>query len=340
MVDVRDPDEFADWQIPGARNFPLATLEQRAGEIDGDSRVVVICAKGSRAQQGAEILARLGVASSVLEGGMGAWAGACDSVTGDFAGATVVQVRRRGKGCLSYVIGSGSNCVVIDPSLDLSQYQRVAAKHGWTITYVLDTHLHADHLSGARALADVSGATLCLSPSDPFTFDFEPLTDGYVVSLSPGVDLTVSAVSVPGHTEGSTMYQLGNAAIFTGDTVFLESVGRPDLADQAEEFAHNLYRSLHERVLPLPNEIMVFPAHYGTGVNVSVGQFVARPLGELRSSLPALALSEADFVAWAITNVKDRPANYQHIVLVNAGREDLDAESGELELGPNRCAIA
>jgi glyoxylase-like metal-dependent hydrolase (beta-lactamase superfamily II) len=135
------------------------------------------------------------------------------------------------------------------------------------------------------------------------------------------------------------MYQLGEFAVFTGDTLFLESVGRPDLADQAESFAHNLYWSLHDRILPLGDEIMVFPAHYGAGVVVWSTQFVAKPLGEIRHVLPALALSEADFVDWAVANVKDRPPNYQEIVLVNAGRALL-GDGAELEAGPNRCAIA
>ena len=91
----------------------------------------------------------------------------------------------------------------------------------------------------------------------------------------------MSAVSVPGHTEGSTMYHSVTRRVFTGDTVFLESVGRPDLADQAESFAHSLYRSVHERVLPLGDDIMVFPAHYGAVVDVTANQFVARRLGEL-----------------------------------------------------------
>ena len=81
--------------------------------------LVVICAMGTRARQGAEILASHDVASAVLEGGMGAWASTYDLVEGEFGGATVVQIRRRGKGCLSYVIGAGTNCVVIDPSLEL-----------------------------------------------------------------------------------------------------------------------------------------------------------------------------------------------------------------------------
>src|SRR5579863_2010622 len=340
LLDVRDPDEVADWQIPGVHNIPLATLKSRIDEVPRDRRLVVICAMGNRARQGAEILARYDIASAVLEGGMNAWASTYDLVEGEFGGATVVQLRRRGKGCLSYVIGAGTNCVVIDPSLELAQYRSVATQHGWTITHVLDTHLHADHISGARDLVASTGAHLWLNPSDDFTFDFEPLSDGRSVALAPGVELTVSAVSVPGHTEGSTMYQLGHAAVFTGDTVFLESVGRPDLADQAEAFAHSLYRSVHERVLPLGDDIMVFPAHYGAVVTVKAREFVARRLGDLRVTLPALALGESEFVAWAIANVKDRPPNYQHIVLINAGRETASDESALLELGPNRCAVA
>jgi glyoxylase-like metal-dependent hydrolase (beta-lactamase superfamily II)/rhodanese-related sulfurtransferase len=340
LLDVRNEDEVADWVIPGAHNIPLPELADRLNEVPKDRDVVVVCAKGMRALMGAELLAEEGVACRVLEGGMGAWASTYDTVEGLFAGATVVQLRRRGKGCLSYVIGAGSSCVVIDPSLNVERYEAVASAHGWTIHHVLDTHLHADHISGARELVARTGATLLLSPSDPFTFEYEALSDGRRIELGDDVALTVSAVSVPGHTEGSTMYQLGEAAIFTGDTLFLESVGRPDLADKADVFAANLYQSLHERVMPLPDAAMVFPAHYGSVVDVHAGRFVAKPLGELRANLPALALSETEFIAWAVKNVKDRPPNYQRIVRINAGLDLVDADAQEMELGPNRCAIA
>ena len=340
LLDVREPDEVAEWQIPGVHNIPLGSLDSRSGEVPRDGDIVVICAKGARAQEGAELLAIHHIASRVLEGGMGAWGSTYDRVTGEFAGATVVQLRRRGKGCLSYVVGAGERAVVIDPSRDLSRYLDVANEHGWTITHVLDTHLHADHLSGARELAAAARAALWLNPADPFRFDFEPLVDGKSIELAPGVDLVVSSVSVPGHTEGSTMYQLGQHAIFTGDTLFLESVGRPDLADEAEGYAHHLFHSLHERVLPLSNDIMVFPAHFGAGVEVNSGHFVSRQLGELRDSLPPLALSEDEFVRWAVANVKDRPGNYRQIVGINAGQAELDGSAAELEFGPNRCAVA
>lgn len=340
ILDVREPEEVAEWQIPGVYNIPLSGLVDRLSEIPPAMDVVVVCAKGTRAQQGAELLSAHGIASRVLEGGMSSWGSTYDQVSAEFAGASVVQLRRRGKGCLSYVVGAGERAVVIDPSRDVHHYRDVAKERGWTISHVLDTHLHADHLSGARELAVACDAALLLNPADPFRFDFEPLVDGRSIELAPGVDLVVSSVSVPGHTEGSTMYQLGQHAIFTGDTLFLESVGRPDLADEAEAYAHHLFHSLHERVLPLNDDIMVFPAHFGVGVEVRSGQFVARRLGELRNSLAPLALDEDEFVRWAIANVKDRPGNYRQIVGINAGQAELDASGAELELGPNRCAIA
>jgi glyoxylase-like metal-dependent hydrolase (beta-lactamase superfamily II) len=340
MVDVRDPDEFNDWKIPGARNIPLHELSNRVSDVPSGAHVVTICAKGLRAKEGSQILLSHGVSSQILDGGMGAWASTYDIVEGQFSNATVVQLRRRGKGCLSYVIGAGERAIVIDPSLDVERYLDVASSHGWRITDVLDTHLHADHLSGARALTARTGATLRLSPCDPFAYDFTPLTDGLTIELAPGVGLSVAAVSVPGHTEGSTLYQLGEQAIFTGDTLFLESVGRPDLADQAEPFAHSLYKSLHERVLPMSDSVLVFPAHYGAGVEVHADTFVAKPLGDLRFTLPALAFSEEDFVAWAVANVEDRPPNYKRIVLINEGRAPITSDAAEIELGPNRCAIA
>lgn len=340
LVDVREPDEVAQWHIAGAHNIPLASLEDRRGEIPDERAIVLVCAIGARAQQGAEILAQHGIASRVLEGGMSSWVNTYDRVAGDVGGATVVQVRRRGKGCLSYVVGAGNSAISIDPSLEIDQYLGVAHEHGWVITHVVDTHLHADHVSGARQLAKATGATLWLNPADDFVFDYEPLVDGLAIELAPGVALTVSSVSVPGHTEGSTMYQLGDDAIFTGDTLFLESVGRPDLADQAELFAHYLYRSLHERVLSHKDETLVFPAHYGQGVPIRYGEFLAENLGTLRAQLPVLSLNESEFVDWALANVKDRPDNYKAIVLINSGRAAQSADVAELEAGPNRCAVA
>src|SRR3546814_7475138 len=134
-----------------------------------------------------------------------------------------------------------------DPSADLDVYERVAAERGWRIDRVFDTHLHADHLSGARGLAERAGATLHLNPADTFHFPFEALTDGDAFTLPGGTTFGVSVLHKPGHTEGSTIFAVGTGAVLTGATLFVDGVGRPDLAERADELAHNLHRSLHAR---------------------------------------------------------------------------------------------
>jgi glyoxylase-like metal-dependent hydrolase (beta-lactamase superfamily II) len=339
LLDVREPDEFESWSIPGAVNVPLSSLEGRL-DVLGPGEVVTICAVGTRAAEASEVLARAGRESSVLQGGMGAWSGVYDDAVLEAGHATIVQVRRRGKGCLSYLVGAGGAAAVIDPSSDVAEYVARAEARGWGITHVFDTHLHADHVSGARELAAACGAELVLNPADRFGFEFTALTDGMRVPIADGVDLTVSVLSTPGHTKGSTVYLLGEAAAFTGDTLFLESVGRPDLADEAEAFARSLYGSLHDKLLGLPDSTVVFPAHFSSVVDVDRG-VVGAPLGVLKGRLTQLTADEDAFVAWAVGSVTARPPHYETIVATNLSGTPLTSEErSSLEAGPNRCAVA
>ena len=341
VVDVRSPEEFSEWSIPGARNFPVESFEAHLDELPADELLVLVCAAGSRAEEAQGILAAHGLDASVLDGGMRAWARAYDEVAMVAGDVTIVQIRRRGKGCLSYVVGAGDRCVVIDPSVDIERPIAIAAARGWRIAYVADTHLHADHVSGARLLAEAVGAELVLSDADAYAFEVRAIEPGARLELSPERALEVEVVRTPGHTTGSTTFVLDDLALFTGDTLFVESVGRPDLADKAEEFADDLYRSLHERVLAHDDEMLVLPAHFGPSVEVRLDELVGARLGELRRELLPLTLSEPEFVAWASSEVPERPPNYQDIVRANQGLLRLSsAEVGELELGPNRCAVS
>jgi glyoxylase-like metal-dependent hydrolase (beta-lactamase superfamily II) len=157
------------------------------------------------------------------------------------------------------VVGAGEEAFVVDPSLETDRYMDEAARRGWRITRVYDTHLHADHISGARALAGATGASLHLNPADAFEFAFVPLADGHYFELGGQVHFGVSVFSTPGHTRGSTVFEIGGRAILTGDTLFIDGVGRPDLAERAEEFAHDLYRSLHTKVLSLTPRLSSSP---------------------------------------------------------------------------------
>ena len=339
LLDVREPDEVEDWAIPGAVNLPIGALEHRVGEVPADRPVVTVCASGNRAATAADLLEQAGHEVAVLEGGMQAWANVYDTAQVELGGARVVQVRRLGKGCLSYLIGSGDQAAVVDPSTDVTRYQQLAAEAGWRITHVFDTHLHADHLSGARDLAEATGAVLHLNAADAYRFEFAPLADGETFRLSGGLELAVAALHTPGHTEGSTMFFVGKAAVLSGDTVFVDGVGRPDLAERAEEFARNLHRSLARRVLTLDDDTVVLPGHFGANVRVRPGEPVGAHLGQLRRDLQELSLGEDDFVAWAAARVSPRPPNYEEIIRANMGRPRLSFdELARLEVGPNRCS--
>ncbi|HXX89012.1 MAG TPA: MBL fold metallo-hydrolase [Acidimicrobiales bacterium] len=341
VLDVREPAECAAWAIPGATNVPVGQLAARVDEVPVDREVVTVCASGSRSATAAEILSGTGRRVANLVGGMAAWAGVYDAVTMEFGDVRVVQVRRRGKGCLSYVVGVGDTAFVVDPSADVDVYRQVAEEHGWTVTRVFDTHLHADHLSGARDLSAVTGASLHLNPADAFEFPYVPLRDGDAFELPGGVSFRVAAMHTPGHTRGSTVYVVAERAVLTGDTLFVEGVGRPDLADRAVEFAHSLYHSLHDKVLCLADEAVVLPGHYGDDVVVRPDRPVAATLGELRSALEPLGFDEDAFVSWATAAAVPRPPNYVEIVQANSGRSAVPlAVLRSLELGPNRCAVS
>ena len=340
VVDVREPLEFAAWSIPSAVNIPLGELAARASEVPEDREVVSVCASGSRSSAAAELLSHLGRRVVNLTGGMAAWAMVYDAVTLELDDVRVVQVRRRGKGCLSYLVGTGDQVFVVDPSADTGVYVRLADEHGWTISRVFETHLHADHLSGARALAEATGASLHLNPADTFEFPYLPLSDGDRFELPGGVSFQVTALHTPGHTRGSTVYAIADRIVLSGDTLFVESVGRPDLADRAEEFAHDLYHSLHDKVLALADEALILPAHYGDDVVIRPDQPVGAPLGTLRQALAPLSYDEEAFVSWATSHSVPRPSNYAEIVQANMGRTRLPLGAlRHLESGPNRCAI-
>jgi glyoxylase-like metal-dependent hydrolase (beta-lactamase superfamily II) len=340
VLDVRNPDEHEAWSIPTAVNIPVTELEGRLAELPADTELVVHCAAGGRSAQAAALLVDRGYDVAELAGGMGAWAEVYDTAELTFGEATVVQVRRRAKGCLSYVVGAHGSAFVVDPSADIEVYERVAAEHGWRIERIFDTHLHADHLSGARMLAHRSGATIHLNPADTFDFPYEPLGDGDEFALPDGTSFGVAVVHTPGHTEGSTIFRIGDHALLTGDTLFVDGVGRPDLAERAEEFARNLHRSLSERVLTAGDATMVLPSHYGDTVEVRPGEPVAATIGELRERLTPLGYDEPAFVRWASAAAADRPPNYVEIIKANMGRAEVGyQELRRLELGPNRCSV-
>ena len=346
VLDVRPPAERAEWSVPGsvlADAYEALRCHHANALADfrptNSGRVVTVCAAGKTSMLAAERLRARGLNAVSLEGGMRAWSLAWNTAEVPCPGSTtrIVQLRRTGKGCLSYLIGSNGDAAVVDASLDPQVYRRVADEHGWRIRTVLETHVHADHLSRARALAVDTGARLCLPTTDRVSFEYTPLKEDDIVRVGSA---GLRVLHTPGHTPESTSYLLDDRALFTGDTLFLAAVGRPDLeatTDQSRRRAHALHASLH-RLVALPPDTLVLPAHTSEPV-VFDGRPISSTLGEVQERTSLLRETEEAFVSQILTRLPPTPPNHHRIVALNeAGTFPDDAT--ELEAGANRCSVA
>jgi len=351
IVDIREAGEYEDWHIPGSFNVPVYdTLsrgdDQLAAEdlagVSSTGPVVTVCRHGHTSQRAASILAERGQAAASLEGGMQAWSGAWTAVPlsmPDSASAVLIQVRRNGKGCLSYLLGSCGEAAIVDPAVDASVYENLARKYGLTIKYVLESHIHADHVSRAQALAKESGAALMLPQNDRVQFTYEPVGDGQVIRVG---EVEMEVLSTPGHTSESVCYLVAGQCLLSGDTVFVDAIGRPDLekGDQgAHAGAEQLYQSLHERVLTQSDDVWVYPGH--TGLPVAFERIpIGGRLGTIRADVALLSASRDDFIQHIVASLPAKPPNFQAVIAVNEGRTGLGSTDPlDLEAGPNRCAV-
>lgn len=250
----------------------------------------------------------------------------------------VIQVRRTGKGCLSYLIGAGEEAAVIDASLDPKVYLDLAAQHGWQITSVLETHIHADHLSRSRQLAERSGAMLILPDQQRVTFPFIAIHDG---GRLPTETMQLVARRTPGHTPESTCYLLEGQVLFTGDTLFPLGVGRPDLdasPEEAQARARAIYESLHT-LLVLPAETLVLAGHISMPTPFDGVPIMAR-LREIDEQVDILHVTRDDFVRILLSRLPAAPPNYTQIVRLNERGLLPEQPVTELEAGADRCAIS
>jgi glyoxylase-like metal-dependent hydrolase (beta-lactamase superfamily II) len=347
VLDVRQTADHADWAIPGSVHvnayhaLKAHDPEALAGlDLPAGVPVVTVCGAGKVSLIAAEQLIARGHTVYSLDGGMQAWSLAWNTARlPRLADDTqVIQIRRTGKGCLSYMIGSAGQAVVLDASLDPQVYQDLATMHGWTITTVLDTHVHADHLSRARVLAEATGATLHMPATDRLAYPGTPIHDGMTITVG---NAALRALHTPGHTWESTSYLLADHLLFTGDTLFLAAVGRPDLEAQtaeAQERAAALYQSL-QRLMALPETTQVLPGHTSTPAPFD-SQPIMAALATVRAAIPRLQLSESAFIATLLAALPPTPPNHQQIVTMNQQGAAIPADVTPLEAGANRCAIA
>jgi glyoxylase-like metal-dependent hydrolase (beta-lactamase superfamily II)/rhodanese-related sulfurtransferase len=351
LVDVRPAAERVEWSIPGSlhvdayqslRAGDRSVLSEFARTLPTDRPVVAVCAKGRTSVLAAEALDALGFDVFSLTGGMAAWTGAWNTAVVTLPArsrVSVIQVRRIGKGCLSYIIGSDAEAAVVDPGVDPAVYEKLAQQHGWRIAAVIDTHVHADHVSRAHELAARTGARLYIPEQQRVTRPFTPVRDGDRIAVGGA---TLHAIRTPGHTYESTSFFVDDVALCSGDTLFLNTVGRPDLAatdgNEPRQRAVALYRSLHDRLLPLGDDVVVLPGHASEALPFDGVPFAA-PLATVRGAVKLAALDEEEFVATVLARIPATPPNHLQIVRINEGKEELPADLVTLEAGANRCAV-
>ena len=357
ILDTRAQSNYESWAIDGENvtdaNVPYfefleGVTDDLLERVPDDDDLLVVCAKGESSEYVAGLLNEEGYDATNLADGMQGWARVYEHTDIDLdSGATVRQYRRPSSGCLGYMVYDGGEAAVVDPLRAFTdRYVDDAAELGVEITAVLDTHVHADHISGVRQLADAADADLLLPAHAverglEYDADYETVADGDTVAVGSA---TIEALYTPGHTSGMTSYLVDDDLVLTGDTLFVDSVARPDLEDGDEgapDAAAQLYETLQERLLTLPDDTLVAAAHFGgCSEPREDGAYVA-PIGDVEEDVSLLSNDRDEFVEEVLADMPPRPSNYEEIIATNLGQQSADDEEAfELELGPNNCAAS
>lgn len=373
VLDVRDRDAFERFRLEGRAPLPtlnipyfellemggkddmvesiMAGVEQDlARQLPKDLPILAVCAKGGTSEQVMQALRRLGYDSSNLQGGMKAWGEhyAVHAIA-EIADLAIYQVSRPARGCLSYVIASDGKAIVIDPLRHLHPYLDLAREKGLVITSIIDTHGHADHISGGTQLSAKTAAPYYLHPYDaihpidvlPATIPYEYVREGQRFSVGRQ---ELTALHIPGHTLGLVAFRLGDRYLFTGDSIFIRSIARPDLGGKADTWAPLHGRSLR-RLLGLPGGIKVLPGHFSSLDEMDEGGRFGASLDDLKKRNEGLIAlqreSEDGFVQYLLASLPSFIPEYVDIKRVNAGLLSPGEEDAAiLETGKNVCALS
>lgn len=345
VLDIRPASQRLEWQIPGSIHKDVYEELKNNNEdalrtldLDISIPVVTVCAGGKTSLIAAELLRKSGYKAYSLQGGMKAWSLSWNTASVSYANVDIVQFRRTGKGCLSYMVSSGGEAMIIDASLPVEVYQQALQQRGLQLKYVADTHIHADHLSRTKELAEKHGLLPSLPSNDKLVYPFIPIKDGESFTIGT---IKVKAIHSPGHTLESSCYLIGEKVLLSGDTLFTNGVGRPDLKAGKEEAASKASQLFHsiQKLISLAPLTMVMPGHTGHPVAFD-GQPIQSTLKDIIKNIPLLKSSEPEFIQSLLERIPATPENYLQIVEKNISGDFKNSSPIDLEAGANRCAIS
>jgi glyoxylase-like metal-dependent hydrolase (beta-lactamase superfamily II)/rhodanese-related sulfurtransferase len=381
ILDVRTPQEYEFWKLSyGKYDDPKLIPVDRLftqdpnllKDIPRDKEIVTICAHGNRSMIAANMLKKLGYNVRSMKGGMAGWNRVYDITeipVNSSASFKIWQIRRISKGCIGYVVSSNkeATATIIDPSREIYEsYLDIAKERGLTITKIIDTHQHADHVSGmtkmANTLKDESNSNniiAYISSIEEYDITNKDLNlhfvkDGDEILVGEGVIL--KAIHTPGHTNGSFCFIIddGNdnlsageqndrhSYLFTGDTLIVDGIGRPDLREDAKNSAGRLYETYYQKIVKLPDNTFVLPAHFNlntVALKHSIPLFGT--IASLKQKIKILGMNKDEFIKYVTDALPPTPMNYKTIISINKKMLPYDeGQIPDLESGPNSCAIS
>jgi len=357
LLDVRNNEEFGRFKVEGPHlskmiNIPYMEFIEKEDEsvaqvqVPKEERIRIVCAKEGSAKYVAEILVKNGWQDvRYLEEGIKSWGNMlAPKLVASESGYKLYQFIRPGKASCSYGLIYQDEMVVFDPSRNVQFYQNFANEQGARIIKTFETHLQADYISGSQQIFSGTGAQIVGHENDfkDATFEYKSPNDQEVFKFSKGGP-EIQAIHMPGHTPGSTSYLIDNKYMVSGDTVFILSIGRPDLGGMAEDWSKLLFNTLKTKIAGLDDDLVILPGHYIEWSEANPQQMFVDTLGGIRNKNADIyrIAKEDEFVRFIKDNIRKQPDEYAEIRKVNAGLLEVDDEDQEImDLGKNECAAS
>ena len=356
VLDVRNEEDFGRFSVEGPFPFDMVNVpyfdfmeeeDASVAKVSHEKPVKVVCAKEGSAQYVGEILMNHGFKDvAFLTGGIKTWGNMLtpkriNPESDDYA---LYQFIRPAKASCNYGLLYKGEMVNFDPSRNYDFYHSFADSQNVKIVRTFETHLQADYISGSKKIADVTGAEIMANVGDfkDASFQYSGVKDGESYSVG-GDGPEIKVLHSPGHTPGSTSYIIDDKYFITGDTVFILSVGRPDLGGKAEEWSVMLFDTLTNKVQNLDKKLNVLPGHFidWNEANDSLlfvenlGEVIHRNAGVFKISTPE------NFTKYIKDNMRKSPEIYGEIRKVNVGWLDVDMNEADImDLGKNECVAA
>jgi len=352
VLDVRNKVDFGRFKVESPFDFELLNIsyfdfmeieDECVAQVPADRPIRIVCAQEGSAKFVAEILEKHGFSDvGYLEGGIKSWGNLLVPVQlHEAENYSLYQFIRPGKASCSYGLVSGRELALFDPSRNIDFYLGFAEQQKCRLVKTFETHLQADYIAGSRILSEKTGADFLANESD-FTgsnIKYSPLQDKKTYSIA-GSGASIQAIFTPGHTPGSTSYLIDDKYLITGDTIFIQSIGRPDLGGKVDSWSDKLFDTL-KMIQQLDDKLVVLPGHYMSWEEANDTLVFADTLAEIqRYNKDIFAIQDKqNFLRFIKNNMRPQPEEYAKIRLINANLEKVDDNKAEeLDLGKNECA--